>query len=241
MRSKLTVSALQVLFLLVLMISFTVGCDSVDDDPDVMGTYVGTLAGPTTSGTLQISVDGDDASGSLSLVGGGGRSETTPLTGSYNPDTGEIHLQGGGYHFTGTISNGVLTGTWTGPNGTSGTFTAYLEGEGTVVDVYCGHYNSQNDYGTFNLVRHDANLRGFAVSTPYDNTIDLSGSVSGNNVTIWATDSGPDGNVATGTLTPDGSSFEGTINDPNNPGTVNATRCTPMPATIGRLSMRRAG
>lgn len=227
MRSILTTSASQVLILLLLFTSLTVGCDSAEDGPETQGTYVGTLAGPTTSGTLQVSVNGSDVSGSLALVGGGGRSESIPLTGSFDPASGEIHLQGGGYHFIGTIANGLLSGTWTGPNGTSGTFTAYLEDDGTLVDVYCGHYDTQNDYGTFNLVRNNANLRGFAVSTPNGNTIDLSGSVSGNNVTIWATDSGPDGNVASGALSPDGSSFEGTVNDPNNPGTVNAIRCTP--------------
>lgn len=221
------------LLLLAVLVPLTVGCDSSDIDPPAgdTGTYVGTLAGAQTSGALRVSLDGTEASGSFTVAGGtarsAGRSAMPALTGTYDPDTGALHLEGGGYTFNGTISNGVLSGTWTGPDGTSGSFSAFLGGDGTVVDVYCGVYDTANDGGTFNLVRHDAALRGFAVSSNDGDTIDLSGSVSGNTLTIYATEAGPAANVATATLSADGSTFSGTVNDPENPGTVSASRCTP--------------
>ena len=218
------------LFLLALLLPLTVGCDSTDETndppPAATGTYVGTLAGAQTSGALQVVIDGTSASGTFVAGGGATRSSMPPLSGSYDPDTGAIHLEGGGYTFDGIIADGVLSGTWTGPDGTSGSFSALLGGEDTIVDVYCGIYDTANDGGTFNLVRHDATLRGFAVSSDDGDTIELSGSVSGNALTIWATASGPQGNVASATLSADGSTFSGTVNDPENPGTVNASRCT---------------
>ncbi len=231
MASFLTSSAPRALLLLALLVPFAVGCDSSEDDPpvDTAGTYVGTLAGAQTSGVLEVTIDGSDASGSVTLTGGTARSASSsanpPLTGSFN--SGALQLEGGGYTFTGTLSGGVLSGTWTGPGGASGSFSALLEGEGVVVAVYCGTYDTANDNGTFNLVRQDASLRGFAVSSVDGDTIDLSGSVSGNTLTIYATAAGPQANVATATLSADGSTFTGTVNDPENPGTVNGSRCTP--------------
>ncbi|MEP0546594.1 MAG: hypothetical protein ABJF88_06655 [Rhodothermales bacterium] len=231
MASFLPLSASRTLLLLVLLVPFAVGCDSTEEDPPAgtAGTYVGTLAGAQTSGVLEVTIDGSDASGSFALAGGGERSVSgsahPPLTGSFN--AGALQLEGGGYTFTGTLSGGVLSGTWTGPGGTSGSFSALLEGEGTVVAVYCGAYDTANDDGTFNLVRQDASLRGFAVSSVDGDTIDLSGSVSGNTLTIYATAAGPTANVATATLAADGATFTGTVNDPENPGTVSGSRCTP--------------
>ena len=231
MRSFLSFSALRALLLLAVLAPFALGCDSADETPNpppgATGTYVGTLVGAQTSGTLRVSLDGTDATGSFFLVGGGrARPAQSDLTGTYDPGTGALHLEGGGYTFNGTISNGVLSGTWTGPDGTSGSFSALLGGEGTVVDVYCGTFDTVREAGTFNLVRHDAALRGFAVPDN-GNALDLSGSVSGNTLTIWATAAGPNANVATATLSADGSTFSGTVNDPENPGTVAASRCTP--------------
>lgn len=233
MTSFLTSFAPRVLLLLALITPFAVGCDSSEEDPPAgtAGTYVGTLAGSQTSGVLEVTIDGTDAAGSFALAGGAARSAGSsahpPLTGSFSSGTGALSLEGGGYTFVGTLAGGVLSGTWTGPGGTSGTFTALLEGDGTVVAVYCGVYDTQNDDGTFNLVRQDASLRGFAVSSADGDTIDLSGSVSGNTLTIYATAAGPSANVATATLSADGATFTGTVNDPNNPGTVSGSRCTP--------------
>ena len=233
MASFLTLSARRSLLLLALLVPFAVGCDSTEDPPPAgtAGTYVGTLAGAQTSGVLEVTIDGDDASGSFALTGGAARSASAsampPLTGSFNSGTGALSLEGGGYTFTGSLVNGVLSGTWTGPDGTSGSFSALLEGEGTVVAVYCGVYDTVNDNGTFNLVRQDASLRGFAVSSDDGDTIDLSGSVSGNTLMIFATAAGQTANVATATLSADGSTFSGTVNDPENPGTVSGSLCTP--------------
>jgi hypothetical protein len=230
MRPSLALPRLSLL-LLALLLPLATGCDSNDDSnpPAGTGTYVGTLAGAQTSGALTVTLDGTDASGSVTLIGGAARSASAsmpPLSGSYNAGTGALHLEGGGYTFDGTIADGVLSGTWTGPGGTSGSFSAFLGGEGTVVDVYCGTFDTVNDDGTFNLVRRDATLRGFAVPDNGD-TIELSGSVSGNTLTIFGTLAGQTQGVATATLAADGSTFSGTVNDPENPGTVTGARCTP--------------
>lgn len=231
MRSFPSYPALRALLLLAVLAPLALGCDSTDETPNpppgATGTYVGTLVGSQTSGTLRVSLDGTDATGSFTLVGGpSARPGQSGLTGSYDPETGALHLEGGGYSFHGTISDGVLSGSWTGPGGTFGSFSALLGGEGTVVDVYCGTFDTAREDGTFNLVRHDATLRGFAVPDG-GSALDLSGSVSGTTLTIWATAAGPGANVATATLSADGSSFSGTVNDPENPGTVTASRCTP--------------
>lgn len=224
------------LLVLALLLPLTIGCDSGDPEPGPPtggGTYVGTLVGAQTSGALEVTIDGTDAAGSFSIVGGSftgagesARTAQPALAGTYDPDTGALHLEGGGYAFNGTISNGVLTGTWTGPGSASGSFSALLGGEGAVVDVYCGTFETVREAGTFNLVRHDAALRGFAVPDG-GSALDLSGSVSGNTLSIWATAAGPNANVATATLSADGATFSGTVNDPENPGTIEGSRCTP--------------
>lgn len=232
MNHFVTPSVPRVLLLLALLVPFATGCDSGEEDPpaETAGTYVGTLAGAQTSGVLEVTVEGSDASGSFTLAGAArstSGSVRPPLTGSFNAGTGALQLSGGGYTFTGTLSGGVLSGSWTGPDGTSGTWTALVEGEGTVVAVYCGVYDTSNDEGTFNLVRQDANLRGFAVSSVDGDTIGLSGTVSGNTLSIYPTENGPQANVATATLSADGTTFTGTVNDPQNPGTVSGALCTP--------------
>jgi hypothetical protein len=66
---------------------------------------------------------------------------TVTLGGSYTATGGAVTLSGGGYTFTGTVSNGVLSGSYTGPNGTSGSFSTLSADQGTVT-AYCGTYNS---------------------------------------------------------------------------------------------------
>ena len=59
------------LLLFALLLPLTVGCDSAEETsnppPGATGTYVGTLVGSQTSGTLRVSLDGTDATGSFAL------------------------------------------------------------------------------------------------------------------------------------------------------------------------------
>jgi Bacterial Ig-like domain (group 2) len=62
-------------------------------------------------------------SGSLQLAG----AEAIALTGFYAAYTGMLSVSGfsgGGLTFAGSVANGVLTGTYTGPNGITGTFAS---------------------------------------------------------------------------------------------------------------------
>jgi len=211
------------LLLSAILIPLTVGCDSADDDTDLpagAATYAGTLAGAQTSGALQVTVEGAEASGSFTVVEGAARSAMPPLAGTYNAGTGALHLEGGGYTFDGTISNGVLSGTWTGPDGTSGSFSAYLGGEGEEVAVYCGTYEESDDDGTLNIVIRGSALLGVAVNQEGRAT-DFRGTVSGSNVTVFLPEN-PAAVVATGTLSGDRSSASGTT---TNGGTWEAALC----------------
>lgn len=215
----------RLLLALLLLLPLAAGCDSgSSEDPpaSTAGTYVGTYVGGG-SGALSVTVDGQTATGAISPAA---RRALPELTGSYDPASGALSLSGGGYTLTGTIADGVLNGTWTGPAGATGAFTALLEGEGATIAVYCGTFQTQREAGTFNLVRHDADLQGFAVSE--DGTaLGLSGEVDGADVSFWPTGRPDQRGVATGTFRNSERMIVGTINDPENPGTFSAETCTP--------------
>ena len=105
-----------------------------------------------------------DLTGTLKLVGGA----TINLTGTFDTGAGAIAVSGGGYAFTGTLSNGSVSGTYTGPNGT-GTFAAAPSGATTpTIQVFCGTYSGTDmfsgtphaKYGVWNLVRSGNTLVG---------------------------------------------------------------------------------
>lgn len=215
------------LFAFLLLPVLAAGCDYSDGHtgsgtPDAPVTYVGTFYGGG-SGALSVTIDGTAATGSFTAIARQARPE---LSGSYNPSTHALTLSGGGYAFSGTLVDGTLQGTWTGPNNTSGSFTTTLEGEGVTITVFCGTFSTRRDAGTFNLIRHDNALQGFAALED-GSAVGLSGEVSGTDVTFWPTSRPDQRGVATGTLVNDGRGMRGSINDPENPGSFEASVCMP--------------
>jgi hypothetical protein len=124
--------------------------------------YVGVMAGTGVSGTLSIhlpafkrvfdpsAAPGDTLviTGSLDINGGA----TITLTGILVVATGELHLDGGGYSFTGALSGNTVTGTFTYTGG-NGIFRCD-EGTSSSVKSYCGRYQQNSpgtDGGYFNM------------------------------------------------------------------------------------------
>ena len=208
---------LSLLLGLALITPLVAGCDSGSDPVEGASTYVGTFAGGA-SGAISVTVEGSEATGTFTTT------KTTPeLSGSYNASTGALLLSGGGYTFTGILAGAVISGTWTGPNGTGGSFTTTLSSGAGAVAVYCGTFDGTEDDGTLNVVIRGTSLTGLAVGTDGDAT-ELGGSVDGSDVTVWVADA-PSEVVATGVI--EGTSLTGTFSAGSNAGTWQAAICTP--------------
>lgn len=85
--------------------------------------------GPMLSGGSPVA-----ASGTFYLGGTG----PIALTGTL--DSGQLSMTGSGWTFTGTLADGEITGSFTGPGGESGSFAAIADSEGNPVAAYCGSY-----------------------------------------------------------------------------------------------------
>ena len=126
-------------------------------------TFQGTLAGTGgQNGTLRITIQAAvarslfslvrvlhaqavTATGTLTLSGEGG---SVTLTGTYDSSTKSVNLSGGGFAFTGTIGEGAVSGTYTGPNSSSGAFSG-LDSTTSSVTQYCA---PPSDAQIFNLL-----------------------------------------------------------------------------------------
>jgi len=191
-------------------------------------TYAGTFADPKTSGSLTVSITSSSASAARMLparleaqtVASGSATgtlvflsgATATVSGTYSAATGALTLSGGGYSFSGALSSGTVTGTYSGPNG-SGNFAAQAPSStGTAAKTYCGTYETSNDYGWFNMViSADGKVSGLAVALLGATSVGFSGSVSGSSLTATTTASvqiqatlSSDGNSVTGTYVPAG-------------------------------------
>lgn len=86
------------------------------------------------------------ATGDVTIFG-----STTDLSGTYDPETGVLLLEGGGFLFNGLYDGATITGTWTGP-GSAGSFVA-AAGQG---ETFCGTYfiftEEPPEEGTFSFV-----------------------------------------------------------------------------------------
>ena len=178
------------------------------DDASESGSLSITVetASPMVGGVRVMAFVPVDVTGTLSLTGGG----TVALTGTYDPDTGDLDVSGGGYTFTGTFDGtSRLEGTYTGPT-TSGTFILSLD-DNTSATAYCGTYEADDlsDDGTFSFVIDGTVLLGEAVSSVDGTNIPLDGTVSGTTITIFIP--GTQLELATGTL--NGSDVSGTFDD----------------------------
>jgi hypothetical protein len=86
------------------------------------GTFALTIRGAVTTASAPTSAP---LSGAFQLAG----ADVVALTGFYTPYSGTVTFtgySGGGLTFSGSIANGALTGTYTGPNGITGTFSSQM-------------------------------------------------------------------------------------------------------------------
>lgn len=182
-------------------------CSSNSTSPSTSTTLVGVVANATESGSLTITIATGtlalappagskvrvfsvvtpayasaasvvNATGTLAIQGGA----TITLTGTYDTGTHTLSLSGGGYTFTGTYANGVLSGTFTNPTGGAGGFTTQ-SGSTTSVVAYCGTFTG-SDMGYWNLTVNLTTLvaTGIHVSTVGQGTGLLTGTVSGSSI-----------------------------------------------------------
>ena len=87
------------------------------------------------------------ATGGLNLVGG----SIVTLNGTYDSAGKLVTLSGHEFTFRGTISGGVLSGTWTGPDNAAGSFSS-LNSTSSTVTAYCGTFTSTfNEEGVLSL------------------------------------------------------------------------------------------
>jgi hypothetical protein len=138
------------------------------------------------------------ASGTLTLAKGGG---VFTLTGTFDTSAGTLNLSGGGFVLTGTISQGAMSGTYTGPEGTSGGFAGLDATHGGVTN-YCGTWSGGGQAGVFNLaVSASGAVSMVASSTSDPCTVFLSGVLNGTALTtISSVSCGQPGGKATGTV-----------------------------------------
>ncbi len=116
-----------------------------------------------------------NATGTVSINGGA----PVDLTGTV--DGGTLHLEGGGWVLDGTLQNGMITGTFTGPGPISGSLSALSYAAGDPAQMYCGWYegtdltNSGSVYGSFSMVISGTVLLGTAVDEANEDPIDFAG------------------------------------------------------------------
>lgn len=164
---------------------------------DAHASYEGTFsAGPGENGTMMVNVHSSHASSGLleGITDGSADgmlhmgATMIDLIGTLAGST--LHLTGGGYDFTGTITLTGIDGTYTGPNG-PGSFSVQ-DISGGAVAVYCGDYTGDAD-GSWNLVeRADGSLSGVALPGAGA----LTGTRTGDAISLTF-----DGGTATGTIT----------------------------------------
>lgn len=120
--------------------------------------YAGTFGSDQHSGTVVFSTapatvraSGEaNLSAPIELVGTLTFSDnsTIDLTGAL--DGNDLVLTGGGYTFGGTLSNGIISGDFAGPGGEIGSFSASITTSGSLVTLFCGSYDGDDD-GVFSL------------------------------------------------------------------------------------------
>ncbi|HWP38463.1 MAG TPA: hypothetical protein VNL18_13015, partial [Gemmatimonadales bacterium] len=174
--------------------------------------FDGVIASDNLSGTISVSVPAALASvTSPSFSGAVSLSPTEPsatvnvtatlkikggsnvtLTGTYDLDSKALGLSGGGYTFAATFANGRFSGTFTGPGG-GGLFTAFSR-RGGDVELFCGTFTG-DAAGVWNLARRGNDLVGAFHENGGAGAGTLTGTLSGNSVSLTFT-----GGTATGTL-----------------------------------------
>ena len=203
-------------------------------------TYDGTIAGPTTSGTLTVTIATSTpapqpgparsagtvtATGTLVLSGGGG---TIALTGTHDDVAHALTIAGSGWSFTGGTTGFGMEGTYAGPGGVSGVFSIQRNGTGTdTVVVVVGTYAATvgTGSGNFNISIRGTAIHGNAFDYTGGTAIPLDGTFTVGTGAISIVNAGNPGGppLATGTLT--GASATGTWdNSAGDSGTWSGTK-----------------
>jgi hypothetical protein len=126
-------------------------------------TFASAVASPPAPMPSAALADPVSVTGVATLPGGG----TVNLSGTL--DNGTLSMTGSGYTLTGTLTNGKFVGTFTGPGGATGAFTALSSSDVTPAYAYCGTYSAVitpgnvEENGTFNAVVAGTVLTGQSV------------------------------------------------------------------------------
>ena len=91
------------------------------------------------------------------------------LSGTTDTSTNAVNLSGSGYTFTGTVSGGIYSGTYTGPKNVVGAFSTLNTAQG-VVTAYCGTYTED---------RHPTGAPASTAGGVFNLQIAANGAVSG--------------------------------------------------------------
>lgn len=197
------------------------GSGSTNPSPGGTVNYAGAFASAASSGvvrfgsgTAALTADGRVAAvmapialtGTLTFTSG----TVVSLSGTLNGTV--LVLTGSGYSFNGTAVNGnVISGTFTGPGGESGTFSVTLSSSTATVKVLCGEYTG-DDSGTFSLALLPDRTGGVVVGNQTGIARPKSGTTDKVEV---LPDAAPTFVIATGTLTNGGSDIAGNWQDPS--------------------------
>ncbi|HEX5819146.1 MAG TPA: hypothetical protein VFY20_09720 [Gemmatimonadales bacterium] len=198
------------------------GDDSNDDDgtPTTSVEYAGVFgsaanAGRLAFGTEFANVRGAalrapiDLTGTMDFING----TTVSLSGTL--DGSALILTGGGYEFTGTAVGDVINGTFTGPDGETGSFSATLIPDGIAIVTMCGSF-SGDDSGVFSLSL-DPDRNGGVIVVPDDGGPGVTGVARPKSGTTDQVEVLPDALpsfvIATGTVSSGFNSIAGTWDD----------------------------
>jgi len=126
-----------------------------------------------------------NATGTVSIGGGAAAAITGTLEG------GTLNMTGGGWTLTGSLLNGQLVGTFTGPGGVTGSLSAVASASGSPAKTFCGYFEGSDltidppeaVFGTFSVVIAGDVVLGTAVSDG-GNVIDFSGTATATSFTI---------------------------------------------------------
>lgn len=141
-------------------------------------------------------------SGTITTTSG----SATSVTGTYNTSTNALQLSGGGFTFTGSRSGSSITGTFTGPSGSTGGFSTLNATAGSVT-VYCGTFTSLGgkESGIFNIQTSSSGTASGTSSTSRGSTA-LTGTVTGSTLQLTVASGGTmTGAVSGGTVSGTGS------------------------------------
>lgn len=161
---------------------------------------------------------------------------TCPGVRSRDPD----RLSGSGFSLSGTIANGRVTGSYTGPNG-RGIFSN-LDSTSQSVQPYCGTYHRVTEDGMWNFqIRASGEISGGGIATSGPTSVGappffITGTRTGDTVNFTVHTNDGDTRV-TGAI--QGSSVGGSFIDHKGlPGTFTGGTCSALPGTMVRMPAR---